>query len=271
MKQIIKKAFSVLGYKIELNQPKIEVSNIVLDRNGVKERFAPYECIFLDHTLYVHDYASFNLGISELFHENIYKFKADRDKPYIIDCGANLGMSVIYFKSLYPNAEIIAFEADPHIFSFLQRNVQSFNFSDVTVINKAVWCSPDNTLSFLSEGGAGGRLEEKSEKHKFVDVRTIRLKDYLKREVDFLKIDIEGAEYNVIEDCADELKKVKNLFIEYHSFPNVAQNLHLILEIVQRAGFKYHVKEAYTTPEPFIEQTLNFGMDLQLNLFCYRV
>ncbi len=238
--------------------------------NGTKNRFEPYECEFMSQTLYVHDDASFELGKKELFVEHIYKFISTNEDPYIIDCGANMGMSVIYFKSLYPQAEIIAFEADPHIFSFLEKNVRSFNFFDVKVINKAVWNSSSDTLSFLSEGGAGGRLQEKSEDHVFVDVETIRLKDFLNRKVDFLKIDIEGAEYNVIKDCSEELKNVKNLFIEYHSFPKTKQNLHLILDIVQNAGFCYHIKEAFTSSQPFVERKTNFGMDLQLNIFCYR-
>jgi hypothetical protein len=101
-------------------------------------------------------------------------------------------------------------------------------------------------------------------------VKTTRLKNYLVEEIDFLKIDIEGAEHKVIADCADELRFVKNLFIEYHSMENRAQNLHLILEIISKAGFRYHIKEAYITPFPFVERRLNVGMDLQLNIFCYR-
>jgi len=273
MKQIIKKTFSKLGYRIEAIQPTptIEADNGVLEQKAVKNRFEPYECTFMEHTLYVHDYASFDLGNSELFHDKIYKFKADNDRPYIIDCGANLGMSVIYFKTIYPDAEIVAFEADPYIFSFLEKNVKSYQFLDVNVINKAVWNNSDDTLSFLREGGAGGRIQEKSNGFSFVDVRTIRLKGFLNKKIDFLKIDIEGAEYNVIKDCADELKNVQNLFIEYHSFPETKQNLHDILEIVQRAGFKYYIKYANDiSPAPFIEVNLNFGMDLQLNIFCYR-
>lgn len=262
MKRIIKSLISNLGYRLEKVHNKGRIQ---------RNRFEPYECTFQDHTLYVHDHDSFELGNEELFGVNkIYKFNSLNDKPYIIDCGANMGMSLIYFKSLYPDAEITAFEADPHIFSFLKKNVQSFNFSDTRIINKAVWHTNGETLSFLSEGGAGGRLQARSGEHKFVEVQTVRLKDYLNRKVDFLKIDIEGAEYPVIKDCSAELVNVQNLFIEYHGFPDVPQNLHLILEIVKNAGFSYHIREAFASPEPLIERQLNFGMDLQLNIFCYR-
>jgi FkbM family methyltransferase len=239
------------------------------DANAIA-RFVPTEKEFLGKKLYIHDIASFNLCKEELFQLEMYKFKASRPNPRIIDCGANLGMSIIYFKQLYPNASIIAFEADEHIFSFLKKNVESFGYNDVELINKAVW-NCDDTLSFIVEGGAGGRIEEETSKGKYKKVVCTSLKKYLTgRKVDFLKIDIEGAEFEVIKDCENELKNIDYLFIEYHSMPDREQNLHKILEIVQKAGFSYHIKEAYTSKYPFIKRNLNFGMDLQLNIFCYK-
>jgi FkbM family methyltransferase len=234
------------------------------------ERFVPIEKIFLDKKLYIHDIASFDLCNAELFQSEMYKFIANRSNPHIIDCGANLGMSIIYFKQLYPEASIIAFEADEYIFSFLKKNVESYEYKDVELINKAVW-NCDDTLSFIVEGGAGGRIEKETSIGKYKKVACTSLKKYLMdKKVDFLKIDIEGAEYEVIKDCENELKNIDNIFIEYHSMPGKGQNLHEILEIVQKAGFKYHIKEAYTSKYPFIERNLNFGMDLQLNIFCYK-
>ncbi len=233
-------------------------------------RFVPTEKVFLNKKMAIHDIASFDLCYDELFVQEMYNFVAQRPNPYIIDCGANLGMSIIYFKQLYPDARIIAFEADEHIFSFLKKNVESFEFKDVELVNKAVW-NKDDILSFIVEGGAGGRLEDKSESGTYKEVPCVSVRKYLMNEkVDFFKIDIEGAEYEVLKDCEDLLPNVENLFIEYHSMPEKRQNLHDILKIVQDAGFKYHIKEAYTARYPFIERKLNFGMDLQLNIFCYK-
>jgi len=260
MKKTIKKYFKLL-YHFLIG--KKQGTNII-------KRFVPTEKEFLGKKLYIHDIASFNLCYEELFQSEMYKFKASRSNPCIIDCGANLGMSIIYFKELYPDASIVAFEADDYIFSFLEKNVKSFGYEDVKLINKAVWNS-DETLSFIIEGGAGGRIEEETSEGKYKKVVCTSLKKYLTgRKVDFLKIDIEGAEYEVIKDCENELKNIDYLFIEYHSMPDREQNLHKILEIVQKAGFSYHIKEAYTAKYPFIERKLNFGMDLQLNIFCYK-
>ncbi len=91
-----------------------------------KKEFEAYTTHFRGHTLHVHDQASFRLGYSELFNEEIYKFRSQKANPYIIDCGSNMGMSIIYFKSLFPDSRIVGFEADPYVFSFLKKNIQSF-------------------------------------------------------------------------------------------------------------------------------------------------
>jgi len=259
-----------LFYKPGMKKKRPIINKFWKEKLFRKKRFEAYTTTFNGHTLHVHDQASFRLGYSELFEEEVYKFSSSSGNPYIIDCGSNMGMSIIYFKSIFPGSRIVAFEADPYVFSFLEKNIQSFGFTDVTINNKAVWNVNDEVLSFLAEGGAGGRLQEKSGQFKFIDVKTARLKDYLTEEIDFLKIDIEGAEYKVLTDCIEGLHFVKNLFIEYHSMGNDTQNLHLVLQIVHESGFRYHIKEAYTSPFPFMERKLNFGMDLQLNIFCYR-
>src|SRR5215203_7438092 len=58
----------------------------------------------------------------ELFVNEIYKFKADTSTPVIIDCGANIGLSILYFKKIYKQAQIEAFEPDGKNFELLVQN-----------------------------------------------------------------------------------------------------------------------------------------------------
>lgn len=83
-------------------------------------------------------------------------------------------------------------------------------------------------------------------------------------------MDIEGAEYAVVQDCIDVLDNVRNIFIEYHSHEKEPQKLHELLAILCRSGFRYHVREAWTSPQPFIHRRTLLGMDLQLNIFGFR-
>jgi FkbM family methyltransferase len=207
---------------------------------------------------------------SEIFEKEIYRFKTISTKPYIIDGGANIGLSVIYFKKMYPLSNVIAFEPDKKIFTTLEENVKSFDLRDVEIINKGLWNKEEN-LDFFSEGADGGRIDNEKTGSEKNTISTISLRPYLNKKVDFLKLDIEGAETTVLEDCADLLKEVDNLFVEYHSFNNKKQDLDRILNIISNSGFRYYIESIGTSSKhPFISRNLNIGIDLQLNIYAYR-
>jgi len=209
-------------------------------------------------------------GYREIFLEQIYKFSVDKTCPLIIDCGANIGLSVIYFKYLYPEARIVAFEPDPEIFSVLQRNVRRFGFTDVELYQNAVWTS-NGELAFRSTGAGDGRVMTEDQEKGLIRVPTVRLDDFMNQKIDFLKIDIEGAEYEVIKDCQNNLDAVNYFFIEYHGDRKEIQTLHEILRILQNAGFRYHIREANPILHPFIKKERQKRLyDLQLNLFGFR-
>ena len=231
-------------------------------------RYTKTSAQFMGKRLEIVDADSFLSMCDEIFVRNNYEFESSRKNPLIIDCGANIGMSILFFKKLYPDCKIIAFEPDRGVFKALQSNIESFGLQHVELHNKAVWSS-ETELQFLAEGSWGGRIPKPGDGGNMVTVKTIRLKDYLKQNVDFLKIDVEGAETEILRDCAGELKSVANLFLEYHSYSKEKQSLQEILTILQDAGFRYHIKEAAIRKTPYIEKSLP-GMDSQLDIFAFR-
>jgi FkbM family methyltransferase len=211
-------------------------------------------------------------SLKELFIDEVYRFPSSRPDPYILDCGANIGLSAIYFKRLYPKARVIAFEPDDHIFKLLQNNLQSFGFNDVQLEKKAIW-TEETVLDFSGLGSLGGKLVDEGSKDgvNIISVPTVRLKDYLSQKVDFLKMDIEGPEVKVLCDCAESLGNVENLFVEYHSDPAKPQELHTLLTVLNQAGFRVYIKEAWNNlPFPFMRKQYKPFYDLQLNIFAYR-
>jgi FkbM family methyltransferase len=236
-----------------------------------KLRFVKAAIPFLGKQLMIVDIASFRFMEQEIFCKQIYKFTCKNPQPFIIDAGANIGLSVIYFKQLYPDCEILAFEPDKNVFDALRLNVQSFGLNNVELIPKALW-DELTTLQFYAEGADGGRIAVHGESAQLDVVPTIRLRQFLNRKVDFLKIDIEGAEIRVLEDCKDLLNNVERIFLEYHSFKGEEQSLHRILDILQGAGFRYNIKHTGVfSNHPFEEINSYMGMDLQLNIFAYRL
>lgn len=219
------------------------------------------------------DAASFVAAYTEIVMTGIYSFVPTSSKPYILDCGANVGVSVLQLKQQYPDARIVAFEPDEHIVETLRRNIATFKLTDVTVVPKALW-NEETTLSFSTEGADGGHLSRDAHDSDRKAVSTTRLGPYIdSRTVDFLKIDIEGAETAVLLDIEPRLHRVRNLFVEYHSPTTEPQTLHELLRVLARAGFRYHIQSAgMRPPQPFMIGALSkHGYDNLLNIFAYRL
>lgn len=242
------------------------------DYKKLKEskRFEQHEVTIFGTKIIIPDAPSFFFFIKEFFELEIYKFKTDSQNPLIIDCGANMGMSIIYFKKLYPNCKIIAFEPDESIFKVLSHNLNSFNLNNITLINKALWHT-ETTLDFYVEGGDGGRISTKYDKNNIINIKTDILSNYLKTKIDFLKIDIEGSETVVLEESQHLLINVKNIFIEYHSKTGYPQDLSVVLSILEKCGFRYYITHTcHNSNSPLIKINNNGIFDNQLHIFGYR-
>jgi GT2 family glycosyltransferase len=110
-----------------------ELLNYIRRKRGVKEiypfedlrnmpRFVQTKCKLDNVQIVIPDAASFLFMHKEIFEQEIYKFISPTDEPLIIDAGANIGLSTIYFKKLYPKARILAFEPDDYIFKYLKKD-----------------------------------------------------------------------------------------------------------------------------------------------------
>lgn len=223
-----------------------------------------------NHNFHFHDAICFYDSYQEIIRDEIYKFKPVSSKPVIIDCGANMGVSVLYFATEYPTATIIAFEPEDDIYKILEENIASFKFTNVSLQKKAVW-DKETKLEFFTDHGMGGSVANVFKKQQPLLVTTVRLADYLQQPIDFLKIDIEGAEYTVLKDCEPYLKNVKNIFVEYHSFVNKEQKLEEILLMLKQNNFRYHLKQSFSQRRPFVDKVLACeNMDMAINIFAYK-
>jgi FkbM family methyltransferase len=222
--------------------------------------------------LTIPDSASFCSCYQEVFGNHIYAFQPTTDRPYIIDAGANIGLAVIYFKQHFPFSRILAIEADPRLFSVLRQNVTAAGYDDVELVNKAVWTT-EAGIDFFQEGADAGRIPRSDDAGVGPRIRvpTVRLSALLTTHVDFLKLDIEGAEIDVLRESGPLLGNVEHLFVEYHSFEREPQRLDTLLSLLREYGFRVYIQTAVCPPRPFLQRTSYLGMDLQLNIFATRV
>jgi len=237
---------------------------------GSKKRYEEKKINFLNYKFRVPDALSFIWQFKEIFVEEFYKFKSESSEPVIYDCGSNIGMSCIYFKRIFPGAKIKAFEADPEISKYLKENLKANGLDNVEVIDKAVW-KEDGEIDFCSEKADASTIFSSKTN---LTVKSVRLKNLLEKEerIDMLKMDIEGAENDVILDCGNSLRVVNNIFIEYHSFTNSQQKLSELLNVLEQNNFRYFIRNDSSRNMPLINKTnkSNLTMDLQLNIFGYR-
>lgn len=203
----------------------------------------------------------------EIFCAEIYRFTSTSKSPVILDCGANIGLASIYFKSMYPNATIIAFEPDASNRDIFQKNITANKLQGITVKEEAVWVK-DGTIQFSAAATEASKISNNGD--NIITIPCIDFKKFVAQfpTIDFLKLDIEGAEFDVITHCAEMLKRVRYLFLEYHGYTNKPEELSQLLAILSAQGFSYYIRNAADSiafPYEHIEDETLYN--IQLNIF----
>ena len=200
---------------------------------------------------------SFYGMFKEIFIDQNYLIRPTQEEITIIDCGTNIGMSVLYFKLLAPNAKVIAFEPNPDTFNIIKDNVGKNNL-DVKLYNVGLG-KEQGELPFYTDMGDSSsqsasltkHIQNKNRELKEIKVTIDKLSNYISGPIDVLKLDIEGAEGEVLEDLeeTDKLKYCKIVFLEYHyDGENTCYPLGKLLSILDRAGFLYEIFTPFDLP-----------------------
>ncbi|WP_231363937.1 FkbM family methyltransferase [Verrucomicrobium sp. 3C] len=178
-----------------------------------------------------------------------YEFRSANPAPRILDCGANIGLATLFFKLSYPQSQIDAFEADPDLATILERNVQGNELSNVNVHCCAL-AKGEGEIDFYPSGTTttnGSVQADLWRGGEPVRVQARRLSEWIGDEVDFLKMDIEGAESEVIAELSESgaLVRVREAVVEYHhnhhGFEGGQSGLARFLDFWERAGFSYQL------------------------------
>jgi FkbM family methyltransferase len=166
------------------------------------------------------------------------------DQPRILDCGAHVGLATLWAKRQWPAARITAFEPDQAIAAMLRANVARNAAADVEVVEAAVW-KDDEQVTFRAPGSDAGAIDVVGADTTGPTraVRAVRLRHWLNEPIDLLKIDIEGAELDVIEDSADLLGNVAHIHLEVHDFDPARRLLPRCLLALEEAGFTYALSD----------------------------
>jgi FkbM family methyltransferase len=248
---------------------------IRIKRLKSEQRYRPFKLKIGDLLISGPDKASFASMWEEIYFNEIYAFSSSSKEKLILDIGANIGLSAMYFSQKYSTAVIHAYEADPTIFEYLKENIAINSIKNVYLHNKAIW-KKDGCLEFHSEGADAGRISSESLHRNTITVEAVSLEEVMLsfgKEIDFVKMDIEGAETEVILSVSSTLALVRNLFIEYHSTREEIQSLNKILAVLTDNGFRYKLYNTFgeIPSKPFLTFDNHYlGMDLQINIIARR-
>ena len=154
-----------------------------------------------------------------LFDEYDFDFPSFINQPkVIVDAGANIGLSAIFFANKFPNAKIIALEPEPKNIEQFKLNTQ--NYPNIKLVEAALW-KTSGWIEIVDKGlGEAGFMVKEVPEKSSKSIKSISL-DKLIQEfdiqvIDFLKIDIEGSEKEVFENANLWLKNVKSFSVELH-------------------------------------------------------
>lgn len=237
-------------------------------------RFTPGTIRMVDYDIQYADLLSFCPAWQDIFVKRVLEFQSRSTSPRILDCGANVGLASLFFKRRYPSARITAFEADPELFTLLDVNMKSNGAADIETRHAALWTST-GTLAFRCEGGDSGMIDALpgAVDGRATVVPSLRLRDVIDEgTVDLLKLDIEGAEDAVLEDCEPVLHRVHAMVMDLHEFDPSARHAPRVLERLTRAGFDYAVDEFVALPwrepvagaeTPFPGKAMNWAMTVR--------
>lgn len=188
------------------------------------------------------------LTVKEIFVENDYHINLKNPKT-IIDIGANIGAFSILQSKKYPGAKIFSFEPSKKTFTLIKYNTKINNCSNINLYNFGIWKKRIKTFFYSNKASGLSSLFKKAGRegaHRETVKMDTLAKVFLKNKIkscDLVKMDCEGAEYEIILNLPPWLlAKVKNFAIEYHD--SLTEHTHIeLVEFLTKTGFKIKSKK----------------------------
>lgn len=176
----------------------------------------------LQHFIYLRPRNSDYQVFSQIFCGNQYNFDLEYNPKVIVDAGANIGLSTVFFANKYPDAMVIAVEPETDNFRILQLNTEQYK--NVVVIQRALWHQDGFVMMHDSGLGDWGFqvASATSKADNTVKIPTITVPDLISsyhiEKIDLFKIDIESAEKYIFGDSSRWIDYVNVIAIELHDF-----------------------------------------------------
>jgi FkbM family methyltransferase len=185
----------------------------------------------------------------------------------VVDVGAHMGKyTIISSKRVGANGKVIAIEAHPGNYEMLNRNIKLNGLTNVTTLNFAVYSKESKVKLFLPGEKSNHSIyntllsSRATDQGKFVEVNADTLDNLLQKngishaEVNWLKIDVEGAEFEVLKGAHAILSNSNNitLLIEVHNIEDDKNLYRPIMDLMEKYNFKVEFENTYDSGEKHI-------------------
>jgi FkbM family methyltransferase len=185
----------------------------------------------------------------------------------VVDVGAHIGKyTIIASKRVGANGKVIAIEAHPGNYEMLNRNIKLNGLTNVTTLNYAVYSQETKIKLFLPGEKLNRTIyntlisSRATDEEKFVEVNANTLDSLLQQsgishaEVNWIKIDVEGAELEVLKGAHDIMSNSKNitLLIEVHNVEDGKNLYRPIMDLMEKHNFKVEFENTYDSGEKHI-------------------
>jgi len=200
----------------------------------------------------------------------------------VVDIGANIGYySLIFAKLVGNNGKVYAFEPEPNNFELLKKNVMINDYTNVELICKGVSNENGNVNFYLDNKNKGGHsLIDTIKEKESIKIDLIRLDDYIQdQRIAFIKIDIEGYEFEAIKGMSRILQKTNNvkLMTEFNPYLLKKSGIEPIeyLKLLKDFGFNIYnleKKNKKVVPIKFTEFVKTYSPNRRdnTNLLCLK-
>ena len=176
-----------------------------------------------------------------------------KDNDIILDVGAHIGCFTLYASKKINKGKIFAFEPTSESFNVLKQNVELNQLKNIHIQNAGVLKESGTSVIYVDKNNEIGNslfLKNKNMVEEKIDIISIEdiLKKYDLNSVDLLKLDCEGAEYDIILNLPENiLNKFHKIAMEVHSIENFT--IHDIEKYLEKNNFNVKIKYLLTETE----------------------
>jgi len=180
----------------------------------------PFQAKIGDYDWLAPTYDEFEYLFARNFLQPVRFPRFARARPFIIDVGAHAGFVSLYLKLWQPTAHLLCFEPAAQCFQLLEQNIERNRIDGVKLVRAACGRNEGETTLFVAKDQSLANSTHKQWDAVPVTekVKVVRLSDYIDGPVDLLKVNAEGAEWEIMDDLigTGKLRQVDHLLVAYH-------------------------------------------------------